>query len=102
MNAKFNKDQSGGSGVAEARIMASEFLAGALPDVHRVDIIKVVPATSGKAAWEAEAEVWQPNPALKSLGIEAGRPMLDHNLYLIRLDSMFNVLEYELAKVSEV
>ena len=60
--------------------------------------IKVAPLLSGDAAWEAEADVWQPNPALKSLGIETGRPVLDHNHYMVRLDTLLNVLEYELKE----
>ena len=66
--------------------------------MQRVDITKVAPVTSGEASWEAEAEVWQPNPTLKSLGLETGRPVLDHNHYLIRLDALLNVLEYELRE----
>ncbi len=41
--------------------------------------------------------MWQPNPTLRSLGIETGRPVLDHNRYLVRLDALLNVLEYELS-----
>jgi len=63
-----------------------------------VDVIKVAPVLSGDAAWEAEAEVWQPNATLKNLGIETGRPVLDHNHYLLRLDALLNVLEYELKE----
>ena len=66
--------------------------------MQRVDVIKVAPLLSGDAAWEAEADVWQPNPTLKSLGIETGRPVLDHNHYLLRLDALLNVLEYELRE----
>ena len=82
--------------VAEAQAVAREFLAGALSDVQRVDITKVAPVNGGEAGWEAEAEVWQPNATLKNLGIETGRPVLDHSHYLIRLDALLNVLEYEL------
>ena len=70
----------------------------ALSDVQRVDITKVAPITSGEATWEAEAEVWQPNATLKTLGLETGRPVLDHSHYLIRLDALLNVLEYELEQ----
>ncbi len=76
--------------------MARQFLATALPDVQRVDVTKVAPATLGEAGWEAEADVWQPNPTLKSLGLATGRPVLDHSRYLVRLDALLNVLEYEL------
>ena len=98
METMLNPDQAHKPSVAEAQAVAREFLAAALPDVRRVDITKVAPVTSGEASWEAEAEVWQPNPTLKSLGIETGRPVLDHNHYLIRLDALLNVLEYELSE----
>jgi hypothetical protein len=98
MDTTLPTEQTRRSQVAEAQSVAHEFLAGALPDVQRVDVIKVAPLLSGDAAWEAEAEVWQPNPTLKSLGIETGRPVLDHNHYLVRLDALLNVLEYELRE----
>jgi hypothetical protein len=89
------------SGVVEAQAVAREFLATTLSDVQRVDITKVASVTSGDAAWEAEADVWQPNATLKTLGIETGRPVLDHNRYLVRLDASLNVVEYELEWASQ-
>ncbi len=96
METTLNTDQAHRSIVAEAQVVAREFLLGALPDVQRVDITKVAPINSGEATWEAEANVWQPNATLRSLGIETGRPVLDHNRYLVRLDALLHVLEYEL------
>jgi hypothetical protein len=98
METMLNTDQSRRPQVSEARTVAHDFLSSALPDVQRVDVVKVAPVLSGDAAWEAEADVWQPNPTLKSLGIETGRPVLDHNHYMVRLDALFNVLEYELRE----
>jgi hypothetical protein len=97
METTLNADRAHRPTVAEAQTVAHKFLTDALPDVQRVDITKVAPTTAGEATWEAEADVWQPNPTLKSLGIETGRPVLDHNHYLVRLDALLNVLEYELA-----
>jgi hypothetical protein len=97
MESTLNTDQAPRSSVVQAQTTAREFITGALPDVQRVDITKVAHLFSGDAAWEAEADVWQPNPTLKSLGLETGRPVLDHNHYLIRLDALLNVLEYELS-----
>ncbi len=97
METMLNTDQARRSSVVEAQATAREFLTGALPDVQRVDITKVAPLFSGDATWEAEADVWQPNPTLKSLGIETGRPVLDQNHYLVRLDALLNVLEYEIS-----
>ena len=98
METMLNTDQARRPSVVQAQSVAREFLTDALSDVQRVDIIKVAPVLSGDAAWEAEADVWQPNATLKSLGIETGRPVLDHNHYLIRLDALLNVLEYELRE----
>ena len=98
MNATTNANKAQRSALVEAQSMARDFLTAALPDVQRVDVIKVAPLLSGDGAWEAEADVWQPNPTLKSLGIETGRPVLDRNHYLLRLDALFNVLEYEIRE----
>jgi hypothetical protein len=98
METTLNAEHARRPSVAEAQTVAREFLTGALPDVQRVDITKVAPLTSGEATWEAEADVWQPNATLRSLGLETGRPVLDHNHYLIRLDALLNVLEYELRE----
>jgi hypothetical protein len=98
METTLNPDQARRSGVAEAQAAAREFLVGALSDVQRVEITKVAPINSGEATWEAEAEVWQPNPTLKSLGLETGRPVLDQSHYLVRLDALLKVLEYELEE----
>lgn len=96
METTMNTDQGRRPGITAAQVVAREFLMGVLPDVQRVDITKVAPITVGEASWEAEADVWQPNATLKSLGIETGRPVLDHNRYLILLDALLNVVEYEL------
>ena len=98
METTFNAEHACRSSIVEAQAVAREFLTDALSDVQRVDITKVAPITSGEATWEAEADVWQPNATLKSLGIETGRPVLDHNHYLVRLDALLNVLEYKLRE----
>ncbi len=98
MNMANDAEQTHRPKLVEAQSVAREFLADALPDVQRVDITKIAPLLSGDASWEAEAEVWQPNPTLKSLGIKTGRPVLDHNHYLVRLDALLNVLEYEIQE----
>ena len=100
METMLNTDQARRSSVVEAQAVTREFLTDALPDVQRVDITKVAPLFSGDATWEAEADVWQPNATLKSLGLETGRPVLDHNHYMVRLDALLNVLEYELRELS--
>jgi hypothetical protein len=97
MEMKLNTDQAHRPSVAETQAVVREFLTGALCDVQQVDITKVAPVASGEATWEAEADVWQPNATLRSLRLETGRPVLDHNHYLVRLDALLNVLEYELS-----
>jgi hypothetical protein len=96
MDTNLNSGHEGRSSLAEAQTATREFLKDSLSEVHRVDITKIVHISLGEAAWEAVAEVWQPNPTLKSLGIETQRLVLDHNRYLVRLDALLNVLEYEL------
>ena len=98
MKTTLNAEHADRSSLVGAQAVAREFLTDALSAVQRVDVVKVAPVLSGDAAWEAEADVWQPNPTLKSLGIETGRPVLDHNHYLVRLDALLNVLEYELRE----
>jgi hypothetical protein len=100
METTFSTDRTQPYNLAEAQTVARDFLAGALSDVQRIDVTKVAPIDAGEACWEAEADVWQPNATLTSLGLETGRPVLDHNRYLIRLDAMLNVLEYELEQAS--
>jgi hypothetical protein len=97
METTLNAEHAHRPGVAEAQAVARRFLTDALPDVQRVDVTKVAPASSGGVSWEAEADVWQPNAMLRSLGLETGRPVLDHNHYLVRLDGLLNVLEYKLS-----
>ncbi len=75
METTITPDQTRRPNLAEAQAVARDFLACALPDVERVDVTKIAPVSSGGATWEAEAEVWQPNPTLKSLGLETGRPV---------------------------
>jgi len=82
--------------IHDARTAVRHFLEAALPEVRRVDVTRMAPVDVGEAAWEAEADVWQPNPTLKALEIPTQRPVLDHQHYLLRLDALLNVLAYEL------
>ena len=73
-----------------------DFLRNSLDDVKRVNILKVVPIDEEEGTWEAEAEVWQPNATIQSLGMSTQRPVLDRNVYLVRLDRSLNVPAYGL------
>ena len=67
METTFNADHARRPTLAEAQAVTREFLTGALSDVQRIDVTKLVPVDAGEARWEAEADVWQPNATLKSL-----------------------------------
>lgn len=81
----------------DAQNAVCQFLETTLSEVGRVDVTRIAGLVDSKVAWEVEAEVWQPNATLKTLGIQTRRPVLDHQRYLVRLDGLLNVLEYELA-----
>ena len=73
MEATFSPEYAGRPKLAEVQIVTRRVSRRrALPDVQRIDVTKVVPMTIGEARWEAEAEVWQPNATIKSLGLEPG------------------------------
>ena len=78
-----------------------DFLQESLPDVHRVDVTKVVSLESNDGGWEADAVVWQPNGTIQALGLSTERPVLDQNFYLVRLDERLNVIGYETKKRRE-
>jgi len=94
-------NETGQPALVDAQATVRHFLEAALPEVQRVDVTRVTRGQPGETAWEAEADVWQPNPTLKSLGIETQRPVLDHQRYLLRLDALLNVLAYELESAGK-
>jgi hypothetical protein len=81
--------------LVDAQRTVRDFLKQSLPDVHRVDVTKVLWLGSAPAAWEALAVVWQPNSVIQSLGLCTERPVLDQHAYLVRLDERLNVIGYE-------
>ena len=79
------------------RTAACHFLQESLPGVDRVNIVKMASVEVDKKTWwEAEAEVSQPNATIQSLRLRTQRPVLDEHLYLLRLDSLLNVIAYGL------
>jgi len=84
--------------LVDAQAAVRRFLQEALPDVHRVDVTKVMPIESDATAWEADAVVWQPNATLQALGLSTRRPVLDQNFYAVRLDHQLNVIAYEIRE----
>jgi hypothetical protein len=91
-----SRNETGQPTINDAQTAVRDFLEAALPEVHRVDVTRMAPVDAGEAVWEAEADVWQPNPTLRTLGIQTQRPVLDHQHYLLRLDALLHVLAYEL------
>jgi len=71
-----------------------DFLTESVPNVKKVNIVKLVPIDEYDGTWEAEAEVWQPNATIESLGMQTQRPVLDRTPYLVRLDSRLQVSAY--------
>ena len=82
-------------GLVDVQAAVRAFLQEVLPDVHRVDVIKVMRTESGEAAWQAEAVVWQPNGTIQALGLSMQRPVLDQNAYVVWLDARLDVVGYE-------
>jgi hypothetical protein len=86
---------NGPPSLTDAQSAVRHFLQEALPDVHRVDVTKVMRVASGEGAWEAAALVWQPNATLQALGLSTRRVVLDQTSYVVRLDDQLNVIAYE-------
>ena len=71
-----------------------DFFMESVPNVKKVNIVKLVPLDEYEGTWEAEAEVWQPNATIESLGLQTRRPVLDRTPYLVRLDRRLQVSAY--------
>ena len=80
--------------ITDARTAVSDFIQESLPDVHRVNVTKLVQIDPDEGTWEAEVEVWQPNATIQGLGLPTSKPVLDRHEYLARLDGQLNVIAY--------
>jgi len=67
-----------------------------MPDAKKVSITKLVLMDSEKGTWEAEAEVYVPNPTISALGLPVRKEVLDCQTYLLRLDKQLNIVAYGL------
>ena len=67
-----------------------------MPDVKKVSITKLAVMDSEKGTWEAEAEVYVPNPTISALGLPVQKEVLDCQTYLLRLDKRLNIVAYGL------
>ncbi len=81
--------------LVQAQAAVRAFLQEALPDVHRVDVTRVMRIEFNEGGWEADAAVWQPNATIQALGLSTEHPVLDQNFYVVRLDGELNVIGYE-------
>lgn len=65
-------------------------------EVKQVNVTKLVQIDSETGIWEAEAEVFVPNPTIKALGLPVQKEVLDCEAYLLRLDDQLNIIAYGL------
>jgi hypothetical protein len=91
-----DQNAHGGASLLAAQGAVREFLEQALPEVRRINVTKVTKPEFDGGNWEAEAEVWQPNPTVQALHLKTQQPVLDHQHYLVRLDALLNVVAYQL------
>ena len=82
------------SSIAEARDAVCTFLRQSLGQVRRVNVVRLLPLHTDEIAWEAEAIVWQPNMMLQSLGLATEHPVLEQEVYVVRLDQRLEVVSY--------
>lgn len=64
-----------------------------LKKVLGVNDVKVIKATKVGDGWEAEAEVFEENSFIKSLGLSTR--VQDRNVYAVKLDDGLEVQSYE-------
>jgi alcohol dehydrogenase YqhD (iron-dependent ADH family) len=77
------------TGIEEAKSIVVEFLQKALD----VKDVKVIGATKIDNQWYIEAEVYEENSFLKSLGLPT--KVQDRNIYEVRLSDNLEVESYE-------
>jgi hypothetical protein len=77
------------NGIEKAKSMVVEFLQKALD----VKDVKVIGATKVDNEWHVEAEVYEENSFLKSLGLPT--KVQDRNNYMVKLNDSLEVESYE-------
>jgi len=70
-------------------------------EVKQVNVTKLVQMDSEKGTWEAEADVFVPNPTIKALGLPTQKEVLDCESYILRLDDQLNIVAYGLTDLVE-
>ena len=82
--------------VEDVRDAVANFLKK-MPDAKEVRVTKLALMDSEKGTWEAEAEVYVPNPTIRALGLPVRKEVLDCKAYLLRLDKRLKVIAYGLT-----
>ena len=67
-----------------------------MPDAREVSVTKLALMDSEKGTWEAEADVYVPNPTIRTLGLPVRKEVLDCQAYLLRLDKQLKIVAYGL------
>ncbi len=81
--------------IEDVRDAVANFLKK-MVDAKKVSVTKLALMDSEKGTWEAEAEVYVPNPTIKALGLPVRKEVLDCQTYLLRLDKQLNIVAYGL------
>ena len=81
--------------IEDVRDAVANFLKK-MPDAKEVSVTKLALMDSEKGTWEAEAEIYVPNPTIRALGLPVRKEVLDCQSYLLRLDKRLNIVAYGL------
>ena len=80
--------------IEEVKDAISNFLKK-MVGAKKVSVTKMVLMDSEKETWEAEADVYVPNPTIRALGLPVQKEVLDRQTYVLRLDMQLNIVAYE-------
>lgn len=79
--------------IEDVRDAISNFLAQ-MVDAQEVSVTKLVLLDAEKITWEAEADVYVPNPTVRALDLPIEKEVLDCQKYLLRMDKHLNIVAY--------
>ncbi len=80
--------------IEEVKDAISNFLKK-MVGAKKVSVTKMALLDSEKETWEADADVYVPNPTIRALGLPVQKEVLDCQTYLLRLDMQLNIVAYE-------
>ena len=81
------------AGIDDVRNAVYDFLKKQM-DFREMSVVKLVSIDPEKGTWEAEAEVYTPNKAIRALGLPVQREVLDCRDYLLRVDGQLKIIAY--------